>query len=152
MEEVRVEPDFAIAAQISFNSKTKTISYIGGKIESVNIGKILKIKITLVNGAGKNLYSQCVLIFALEDPLVSAATSEDPPVSAATSEDPPASAATSEDPPVSAVDGLVDEDKKAIDNPKNQNEKADSAKENKYAFEARLETSTTEQLHNLRLK
>jgi len=136
--EVRVEPDSAIAAQISFNSKTKTIAYIGGEIESVNIGKILKIKITLVNGAGKNLYSQSVLIFALEDQLVSAATSEGPPVSAATSEDPlvsavtsedlPVSAATSEDAPVSASNAIVDEDKKALDNPKNQSEKADSAK------------------------
>ena len=87
-----------------------------------------------------------------EDPLVSAVTSEDPPVSAVTSEDPPVSAATSEDPPVSAVNGIVDEDKKSPDNPKNKNEKADSAKENKFVFKAGLETSTTEQLHNLRLK
>ena len=91
---------------------------MGGEIESVNIGKIFQIKITLVNGAGKNLYSQSVLIFALEDPLVSAATSEDPLVSAA----------TSEDAPVSASNAIVDEDKKALDNPKNQSEKAESAK------------------------
>ena len=83
---------------------------------------------------------------------MSAATSEDPLVSAATSEDPPVSAATSEDAPVSASNAIVDEDKKALDNPKNQSEKEDSAKENKYVFKARLETSTTKQLHNLRLK
>ena len=62
------------------------------------------------------------------------------------------SAVTSEDAPVLAVNAIGDEDKKTPENPKNQILKADSAKENKYAFKARLETSTTEQLHNLRLK
>ena len=87
-----------------------------------------------------------------EEPPVSAATLEDPPVSVATLEDPPVSAATSEDPPVSATNAIIDENKKAAESTKNQIEKAGSAKENKYVFKARLETSTTEQLHNLRLK
>ena len=130
--EVRVQPDSAIAAQISFDSKTKTIAYIGGEIESVNIGKIFQIKITLVNGAGKNLYSQSVLIYA--------------------SDDPPLSAATLEDLHVSAANTKVEEDKKAIENSKNQIEKVDSAKESKYSYITLLETSTTELLYKLRLK
>jgi len=60
---VRIEPDSLIAAQISFDSRSNTISYSGERIESVTSVKMVQIKITLVNPSGENTYSQTVMVF-----------------------------------------------------------------------------------------
>ena len=57
MKEVRIEPDSIIADQISFDSRSSTLSYNGEEIESFTSAKIVQIKITLVNSFGENPYS-----------------------------------------------------------------------------------------------
>ena len=62
LKEVRIEPDPLIEDQITFDSLKNMIYFLGEKIEALTSKKIVQIKITLINEAGENPYSQTVIV------------------------------------------------------------------------------------------
>jgi sugar-specific transcriptional regulator TrmB len=57
LKDIKIEADPLIADQISYEKNTGKISFSGKGISSVTSQQMVKIKITLVNSFGENLYS-----------------------------------------------------------------------------------------------
>ena len=70
MKEVRIESDHLISDQIWYDKISNTISFKGDEIKDFTSETIAHIKITLVNGAGENPFSQTVFVLPSQDPSV----------------------------------------------------------------------------------
>ena len=67
--DVRIVADSRIADEISFDSRTNTITYSGGGLETHTSSQMLQLEITLVSSLGENVFFQMVTVFAPMEPL-----------------------------------------------------------------------------------